>query len=129
MEGDLAKKVDMLNLKKWAVVGANDDPQKFGNKIYKKLKEKGYSVYPVNPNYEFIEGDKCYPDLSSLPEKPEVVEMVVSPKFGKNVLKEAAELGIENVWLQPGTCDTEMLDLLDVCGQTGIRGCVLVELC
>lgn len=122
-------KIDLLNMRTWAVVGANNNPQKFGYKIYRKLKDNGYIVYPVNPKYELIDGDKCYPNLSSLPEKPDVVEMVVSPQYGKDILKEASELGIQNVWLQPGTCDTEILELLENCGQNGIQGCVLVELC
>jgi len=50
----------MLEKKVWAVVGASDNPEKYGNLIYKKLKSRGYRVYPVNPNYETIDGDKCY---------------------------------------------------------------------
>jgi predicted CoA-binding protein len=57
----------MLDRKVWAVVGANENPEKYGNMIYRKLRAKGYEVYPVNPNYETVEGDKCYKDLSSLP--------------------------------------------------------------
>jgi uncharacterized protein len=57
----------MLEKKIWAVIGANNDPDKFGNIIYKRLKSEGYTVYPVNPMYEEVEGDPCYPDLESLP--------------------------------------------------------------
>jgi hypothetical protein len=118
----------MLDKKVWAVVGANDNPEKYGNMIYKKLRAKGYKVYPVNPKYEIIEGDQCYKDLTSLPEKPEVIDMVVSPKRGIPVINEAAELGIENIWLQPGTYNDELMDLIEKKGLNAVQACVLVAL-
>lgn len=116
----------MLEKKVWAVVGANEDPEKYGNKIYKKLKSKGYKVYPVNPNYETVDGDKCYPNLSSLPEVPEVIDMVVAPRHGKAVIEEAASLGIKNIWLQPGTHNDEIMKLIEEKGLTAVQACVLV---
>lgn len=118
----------MLEKKVWAVVGANDNPEKYGNMIYKKLKSRGYKVYPVNPNYDSIDGDVCYKDLSSIPEKPEVIDMVVSPKRGQGVIQEAAVLGIENIWLQPGTYNDDLLKLIGDKGLTAVQACVLVAL-
>ncbi len=118
----------MLEKKVWAVVGANDNPEKFGYRIFKKLKSRGYRVYPVNPNYKEIEGDKCYKDLASLPEKPEVIDMVVNPRHGKGIVEEAAQLGIQNIWLQPGTYDDKLLELLKDKGLTWVQACVLVAL-
>ncbi|WP_024834292.1 CoA-binding protein [Ruminiclostridium josui] len=118
----------MLEKKVWAVVGANQDPEKYGNKIYKKLKNSGYEVYPVNPGYETVEGDKCYKDLSSLPKKPEVIDMVVSPKIGKSVIEEAAKLGIKNIWLQPGTYNDELLKRINELELDTVMACVLVAL-
>ena len=121
-------KQSMLEKKIWAVIGANNDPDKFGNIIYKRLKSEGYTVYPVNPMYDNVEGDKCYPDLTSLPEKPEVLDMVVSPKRGKAFIEEAARLGIKNIWLQPGTYDQELLKLIEEKQLVGLQACVLVAL-
>lgn len=121
-------KKSMLEKKVWAVIGANDNPHKFGNIIYKRLKSEGYRVYPVNPMYNEVEGDSCYPDLASLPEKPEVLDMVVSPKRGKAFIEEAALLGIENIWLQPGTYDSELLALIKDKNLTALQACVLVAL-
>jgi predicted CoA-binding protein len=118
----------MLEKKVWAVVGANDNPEKYGNMIYRKLKANGYKVYPVNPMYETIEGDKCYKNLASLPDKPEVIDMVVSPKRGIPVINEAAELGIKNIWLQPGTYNDELMNLIQEKGLTAVQACVLVAL-
>lgn len=116
----------ILEKKVWAVVGANQDPEKYGNMIYRKLKTRGYEVYAVNPMYETIEGDKCYKDISSLPKVPEVIDMVVSPKRGKLVLEEAAQLGIRYIWLQPETYDDELLKLIDELGLEAVQACVLV---
>ncbi|MCX7745706.1 MAG: CoA-binding protein [Clostridia bacterium] len=116
----------MLEKKVWAVVGANENPEKYGNMIYKKLRSKGYRVYAVNPLYQTIEGDKCYPDLSSLPEKPEVIDMVVSAKRGIPVIEEAAKLGIKNIWLQPGTYNDELMQLIQEKGLDAVKACVLV---
>lgn len=118
----------MLERKIWAVIGANNDCSKFGNIIYKRLKCEGYTVYPVNPMYEEVEGDKCYPNLAALPETPEVLDMVVSPKRGRAFIEEAAELGIKYIWLQPGTYDQELLALIEEKGLTGLKACVLVAL-
>jgi predicted CoA-binding protein len=118
----------MLEKKVWAVVGANTNPEKYGNMIYRKLKSRGYTVYPVNPLYDTVDGDKCYKDLSSLPQVPEVIDMVVSPKRGKPVIEEAARLGIKNIWLQPGTHDDELLEMIEKKQMTGVKACVLVAL-
>lgn len=119
---------EMLKKKVWAVIGANTNPEKYGNIIYKKLKKFGYIVYPVNPNFEEIEGDKCYRDLSSLPEVPDVIDMVVSPKRGTGVIEEAAKVGVKNIWLQPGTHDKKIMDLIEEKGLNAVQACVLVAL-
>ncbi len=116
----------MLEKKIWAVVGANRNSKKYGNMIYKKLKARGYETYAVNPVYESVEGDQCYKDLSSLPKLPEVIDMVVSPKRAKPVLKEAAKLGIRYIWFQPGTYDDEVLELAKNLGLEAVQACVLV---
>ncbi|MDF2986375.1 MAG: putative CoA-binding protein [Eubacterium sp.] len=116
----------MLEKKIWAVVGANQDQSKYGNMIYRKLKSKGYEVYPVNPMYQEVEGDKCYKDLSALPVVPEVINMVVSPKRGRPIIEEAARLGIKYIWLQPGTYDEELLKQVESLGLQQVQACVLV---
>ncbi len=118
---------EILDKNIWAVVGASENREKYGYKIFKKLKQSGYKVYPVNPNYETLLGEKCYPDLSSLPETPDVVNMVVSPKHGLRIVEEAAELGIKYIWLQPGTVSKQLLKLAEDKGIQTIQACVLIE--
>lgn len=103
-------KKEMLSKKVWAVIGATPDFEKFGYKIYKKLKDHGYIVYGINPKYESIEGDKLYSSLKDLPEKPECIDMVVNPKVTKSTLAEIEDLGIEYVWFQPGTFDEDVIN-------------------
>lgn len=117
----------MLEKKVWAVIGANQNPEKFGSKIYKRLKERGYEVYPVNPVLETIDGDMCYKNLSSIPKKPEVINMVVAPAKGKPYIEEAAKLSIKYVWFQPGTFDKEIGMLVKELGMEALQACVLVE--
>jgi predicted CoA-binding protein len=85
-----------------AVVGATDNTTKYGSIIYRDLKAKGYRVYPVNPGRDEVDGDTAYPDIGDLPVTPDIVNIVVPPHQTLRVLKRAAELGIENVWVQPG---------------------------
>lgn len=118
---------ELLKKSIWAVVGASENQDKYGYKIYKRLKARGYEVYPVNPNYETLLGEKCYPDLKSLPKKPEVVNMVINPKHGIRVISEMIELGIKNVWLQPGTASEELVRLAIDNDIEVFQGCVLVE--
>lgn len=117
---------EMLVKKIWAVVGANQNPEKYGNMIYKKLKLRGYTVYAVNPMYEEVDGDKCYKDLSALPIIPEVINMVVAPERGKVILQEAAKLNIKYIWFQPGTTNDEILELAEKLGLISVQACVLV---
>lgn len=127
-EMDMTNKEIMLNKKVWAVVGANQNPEKFGNRIFCRLKERGYKAYAVNPVYETVGADTCYKDLSSLPEVPEVIDIVVTPKRAKPVIEEAARLGIKYIWFQPDTYDDELLKLVDELGLVAVLDCVLVAL-
>jgi predicted CoA-binding protein len=94
---------EFMSKKKFAVIGATDNPEKYGNRIFKNLTKRGYEVYPVNPNLKEIEGAKCYPTISDVPVKVEVVDFVVPPKVTESVLKECQKLGLDNIWLQPGS--------------------------
>ncbi|MFW6294295.1 MAG: CoA-binding protein [Halanaerobium sp.] len=99
-----------MKMKNWAVVGATTKENRYGYKIVKKLKENDYNVFPVNPKFEKVEGLKCYDDLSSIETQIDVVDMVINPKHGINVMKEINDLGIKHVWLQPGTRSQEIRD-------------------
>jgi predicted CoA-binding protein len=94
---------DFIAQKKIAVVGVSRKKTKFGNAIYKELKQKGYDVFPINPHINTFEEDTCYPDLYSLPEKVDAVIINVPPAQTEKVVREAKEVGIKRVWLQQGS--------------------------
>jgi uncharacterized protein len=98
---------DFLGSKSFAVVGVSHNKDKFGNYIYRELKAKGRTVYPVNPSLDMAEGDRCFAGLGALPEKPEAVVMVVQPAATLPILEEMARLGIKRAWLQQGADSPE----------------------
>jgi predicted CoA-binding protein len=112
----------------FAVVGASRNPMKYGHQVYKDLRNAGYTVYPVNPNANEILGDKCYARLESLPEIPQVVDLVVPPEATNEAVKVCKKLGIRRVWMQPGS---ESRMALDFCKENDIEVvygvCVMVE--
>ena len=119
----------MLNLKTWAVVGATDNKEKFGYKIFKVMLDAGLEVYPINPGVSEILGQKCYPALKDLPKKPDAVDVVVPAKVGETIMRECAELGIQNVWLQPGADAKQVIQVAEELGLTVVHhACIMVEL-
>ena len=94
---------DFMRQKRFAVIGATDNPKKYGNEIVKNLKSRGYEVYPVNPKLKEVEGLKAYAKLSDVPVKVDVVDFVVPPPVTEKILEECKELGLNRIWLQPGS--------------------------
>jgi len=90
---------DFLAHKKIAVVGVSDKRETGCNMSYKKFKRAGYQVYAVNPRISTFEGDPCYPDLKSLPEKPEAVFILASPKVTDMIVQQCVDLGVKHVWM------------------------------
>lgn len=95
-----------------AVVGATDDPFKYGSVIYRDLKRKGFDVYAVNPNRDTVDGDPAFTSLAALPDTPTIVNVVVPPDATIQVLRKARELGLNNVWIQPGAESPEVMTYL-----------------
>jgi predicted CoA-binding protein len=95
-----------------AVVGATDNPEKYGNVIYKDLKRKGFTVYPVNSSRETVDGDPAFKSLGDIPEQPTIVNIVVPPDTAYRILEQCKKLGLQNVWLQPGAESARVLNYL-----------------
>ena len=94
---------EFIAQKRFAIVGATDDTEKYGNKIFKNLTGRGYDVYPVNPRLKEIDGVKCYPGLADIPVRVDVVDFVVPPEVTEATLKECLRLGLDRIWLQLGS--------------------------
>ncbi|MDH4129868.1 MAG: CoA-binding protein [Spirochaetota bacterium] len=86
----------------FAVIGVSSKPDKYGYKIYKHLKHIGKKVYPIHPAVKDIEGDVCYKKLSDIPDRIDVVDIVVPPHITEQIVEECHRLGIRRVWIQPG---------------------------
>ena len=90
---------NFLAQKKIAVVGVSDKRETGCNLAYTKFKEAGYQVYAVNPRLSTYNGEQCYPDLKSIPDKPDAVFMLTNPKVTEQVVQQCVDLGIKHVWM------------------------------
>ena len=122
------QKLEQENVK-IALVGASNDKSKFGNRIYRDLRSKGYNVVPINPKDENIEGDKAYTSIQMMEELPDIVNLVVPPPIAMKVAQNAVELGVEYLWFQPGSESDELENWLR--NTDGIKylinACIMVE--
>jgi predicted CoA-binding protein len=86
-----------------AVTGVSRTPQTHGaNNVYRRLRERGYQVFAVNPNTDQVEGARCYHDLKSIPGGVEAVVIGTRPGIAEDTMRECAELGITRVWMHRG---------------------------
>ena len=89
--------------KRVAVTGVSRTPKGHGsNLVYKRLRERGYEVFAVNPNAHEVEGDLCYQDLKSIPGEVQAVVIGTRPEIAEDTMHECAELGIKYVWMHRG---------------------------
>lgn len=121
---------DFLAQKKIAVVGVSDKRETGCNLAYRKFKEAGYAVSAVNPRLTTFEGDPCYPDLGSIPEKPDAVFILTNPKVTEQVVQQCVDLGIGRVWMhclmgtRPGLAKnmtSVSQDAVRMCRENGIE--------
>ena len=91
-----------------ALIGASNDKQKYGNKIYCDLRNKGYNVTPINPKEETIEGDKAYNTIEEMPKLPDIANFVVPPPIAIKIAQNISKLGVKHLWFQPGSESNEL---------------------
>ena len=91
---------EFLGHRRVAVTGVSRRAANHGsNVVYKRLRERGYDVTAVNPNAQEVEGDRCYPDLRSVPGGVEWVVIGTRPETADATMRECVELGIGRVWM------------------------------
>jgi len=94
---------EFLANRRIAVTGVSRKPADHGsNNVYRRLKERGYQVFAVNPNASEVEGDKSYPDLTSIAGGVDAVVIGTRPHRALATIQECAELGIKHVWMHRG---------------------------
>ena len=113
--------------KRIAVVGVSRKGNKFGNTIATELKGRGYQVSIVHPEAKEIGGEPCFPNLAVLNGKVDAVLICVPPKAAGQVVQEAVDAGIKNIWLQQGAQSPESIALAKKLGVTPVEGkCILM---
>ena len=118
-----------LAQKKIAVVGVSETRDTGCNLNYQKFKDAGYTVYAINPKTDQFQGDPCYPDLASTPEKPDAVFMMTNPKVTEEIVKQCVDVGVRQVWMhcmmgtKPGLVESMTSvsqDAVALCRENGI---------
>lgn len=94
---------EFLASKRVAVTGVSREGKSHGsNNVYRRLRDRGYEVFAVNPNADEVEGDKTYPDLKSIPGGVQAVVIGTRPEIADETMRECVELGIKHVWMHRG---------------------------
>ena len=116
--------------KRFAVVGASRDREKYGNKVLRAYLQNGLDAVPINPGGGEIEGLPAYPDLTAIPEPVDGVSIITPPKITEQVVAQAVSLGIKHIWMQPGADSPQAVDVAENSGANVIAGgpCLLVAL-
>jgi predicted CoA-binding protein len=94
---------EFLAQKRIAVTGVSRSSKDHGaNVVYKRLRDRGYTVFPINPHADEVEGDKAYHDLKSVPGGVEGIVIATSPAHAEETMREAVDLGVHRVWMHRG---------------------------
>jgi predicted CoA-binding protein len=94
---------EFLSQRRVAVTGVSRRPESHGsNVVYKRLRDRGYEVFAVNPNADEVEGDRSYHDLGSIPGGVDAVVIGTRPEIAEETMRECDELGITQVWMHRG---------------------------
>jgi predicted CoA-binding protein len=111
-----------------AEVGARADPSRPGHYVPAYMRQHGYRIIPVNPDEREVFGERCYPDLESVPEQIDFVNVFRRPEFCADVARDAVAAGAKVVWLQSGIFSPEARQIAEEAGLTYIEDrCVMVE--
>lgn len=118
----------LKNTRTIASVGLSSNPEKESYDIVSYLKEQGYRVIPVNPTAAEILGEKAYPDLASIPDKVDVVQIFRPPGDVPTLVEQAIKIGAKVVWMQIGTTNPAAAKMGELAGLQVVRDrCMRVE--
>ncbi len=90
---------EFLSHRRFAVAGVSRATQDAANVIYKRMRELKYEVYPVNPNADVVEGDRCYHSVGEAPGPLDGVVIVTHPAAAADVVAQCAAAGVPRVWI------------------------------
>jgi uncharacterized protein len=111
-----------------AILGASNDRKKFGNKAVRAFADGGWTVYPVNPSADEVEGHRCYRRLGEIPGPVDRISLYVPPRVGVGLLDEIAATPHEELYLNPGSESAELLEHARAKGLNPIQACSIVNI-
>jgi predicted CoA-binding protein len=109
-----------------AVIGASSDRAKYGNKAVRAFAHQGYTVVPIHPREEAVEGFKAYKSVLDVPGPIDMATMYVAPAMGMRVIEEVAQKGIPEVWLNPGADSPELAERARALGLRTVVACSIL---
>jgi uncharacterized protein len=89
-----------LSTKKIAIAGVSRNPKKFGYTVFKELAQKGFDVYPINPNTDFVGGTPCFKSISALPSDIKNLLILTPKDQTTGLVRKAVSHGISGIWIQ-----------------------------
>lgn len=116
---------EFLSAKRIAVAGVSRNRNQPANLIFRRLRDTGHDVVPVNPRTVEVEGVRCYPSLGSIPEPVDAVMIVTHPERSVDVVRQAADRGVSLVWFHRSFGEGSVsAEALVVCNTRGVRAIV-----
>ena len=117
----------------FAVAGASNNREKYGNMVFRALLEHvtdPETVFPLNPNEAEVEGHSAYSSIAALPVVPAALSIITPPAVTQQIVDDAIQAGVKQIWMQPGAEDTAAIDRAEQAGITVIANgpCILVAL-
>ena len=119
---------DLLAVKTIAVIGLSAHPDKPSHYVPAYMQSVGYRILPVNPLVDQVLGEKAYPTLAALPEKPDLVNVFRLPRFIGPIVDEMMALGLRAIWVQSGIVNLEAAAKAEAHGiRVVMDRCIMVE--
>jgi predicted CoA-binding protein len=111
-----------------AVIGASSNRSKFGNRAVRAFRQQGYTVIPINPHEQEVEGLKSYASVLDVPGPIDMASLYLPPEIGEQVIGEIAQKGIAEVWLNPGAESDELIARAKALNIQPIVACSIVAI-
>lgn len=129
------QQIDFLSSRTFAVAGASNDREKYGNRVFRALlqyvtDEPQRRVFPINPREREVESVPAFKTLQEVPAPVEALSIVTPPPVTRQIVADAIEAGIKQVWMQPGAEDDQAVAAAVDAGLLVIAGgpCILVAM-
>ncbi|GMW02996.1 MAG: CoA-binding protein [Candidatus Hydrogenedentota bacterium] len=111
-----------------AIIGASTDRKKYGNKAVRAFRDGGWTVFPVNPAADEVEGIPAYKSIEHVPDSVDRVSLYVPPKVGLTLLDAIAEKNPGEVFFNPGSEDAQVIQAARSKGLNAIQACSIVNI-